>query len=303
MTVRVGVHPSNHTLFITSHLPALRAALGDVEWVRYPGGASTVHRIGAGDIDVGGTGSTPPITGQAAGVDLVYLATSAPRPAHGKLVVPRGSSVRTVDDLRGRQVAFGIGSWQTQLLAVLLDRAGLAYDDIEPVPAGPDTYGRFTAGRIDAWVAPNPPLDRLVRDLGARVVAETTDYISNPSVFFADRAFATEHRAEVAHVLAGLHAADLWIATHPDEAAAVYSEHAPAGATFEEWAGALLARPWGLRTPDAEFLAEQQRAADVFHRFGIIAEPVTVADATLADPVPVPDAEPSGGADEPARSF
>lgn len=280
------MHPSNHTLFIASHLPALRASLGDVEWVRYRGGASAVHRLGAGDIEIGGTGGVPPVTGQAAGIDLVYLAASAPRPVRGGLVVPRGSDVRDVAGLRGGRVAFTIGSWQTRLLADLLDGAGLRYEDIEPVPAGPDTYGRFLAGRLDAWVAPDPPLDRLVRKLGARVLAGTGSDVANPSVFFADRSYADTHRAEVADVLAGLHHAELWFAAHPDEAAAVYAEHAPDDTTAGDTAPS--AGPWGLRTPDPDFLSEQQRTADTLHRTLIIAAPVRVADATLSDPVPVP---------------
>jgi len=282
------VHPSNHTLFITSHLPALRASLGDVEWVRYRGGASAVHRLGAGEIEIGGTGGVPPVTGQAAGIDLVYLAASAPRPARGGLAVPRGSDVRDVAGLRGARVAFTIGSWQTRLLADLLDGAGLRYEDIEPVPAGPDTYGRFLAGRVDAWLAPDPPLDRLVRKLGARTLAGTDTGAADPSVFFADRGYADTHRAEVADVLAGLHRAELWIAGHREEAAAVYAEHAP-----DDAAGGPgpVDGPWGLRAPDAEFLAGQQRTADALYRALIVAEPVRVADATLSDPVPVPGAD------------
>lgn len=282
------MHPSNHTLFITSHLPALRASLGDVEWVRYRGGGSAVHRLGAGDIEIGGTGGVPPVTGQAAGIDLVYLAASAPRPVRGGLVVPHGSDVRDAAGLRGCRVAFTIGSWQTRLLADLLAGAGLRYEDIEPVPAGPDTYGRFLAGRLDAWVAPEPPLDLLVRRHGARLLSGSDEPAADRSVFFADRTYADAHRAEVADVLAGLHRASRWIAGHPDEAAAVYAEHAPDDLPAGE--DVLVADTDGLRAPDPEFLAGQQRTADALHGARVIAEPVRVADATLTDPVPVPGA-------------
>lgn len=281
------MHPSNHTLFITSHLPALRTSLGDVEWVRYRGGASAVHRLGAGEIEIGGTGGVPPVTGQAAGVDLVYLAASAPRPVRGGVVVPRGSDIRDAGGLRGCRVAFTIGSWQTRLLADLLAGAGLRYEDIEPVPAGADTYGRFLAGRLDAWVATGSSLDRLGK-YGARVLAGTDEPVAEPSVFFADRTYADGHRAEVADVLAGLHRASRWIAGHPDEAAAVYAEHAPDDFPAGEYAPA--AGSDGLRAPDPEFLAGQQRTADALHGARVIAEPVRVADAILADPVPIPGA-------------
>jgi sulfonate transport system substrate-binding protein len=294
MTVRIGVHPSNHTLFVLSHVPALHADL-DVEWVRYGGGATTARRIGDGQIDVGGTGSTPPIIGQAAGLPLVYLAVSGPRPPHGELVVPEGSPVHRPADLKGRRVALGIGSWQTQFLAVLLKGAGLLYQDIEPVHTDAGTYEEFAAGELDAWIVGNPPLDRVLDRLKARVLVETTDYVSNRSVFFAARRFAEERREEAAAVVAALQRADAWIAEHLGEAGAIYAEHSagyPARsvsyAGTEEWVAALGRRPWGLERVSAEFLSEQQLGADVFYEFAITDRPVIIADAVLPDPIPVP---------------
>lgn len=294
MTVRIGVHPGNHPLFVLSQVPVLHADL-DVEWVRYRGGSTTARRIGDGQIDVGGADSTPPITGQAARVPLVYLAVSGPRPADGKLVVPERSPIHKPADLEKRRVALDTGSWQIQFLAVLLHGAGLLYQDIEPVQANAGTYLEFAAGELDAWIVGNPPLDRVLDHLNARVLVETTDYISNRSVFFAARAFAEERREETTAVVAALQRADMWIAENLEEAGAIYAEHFanhPAHSVghvdVDEWAAALSRRPWGLERVSAEFLSEQQLGADVLYQFAIIDRPIIVADAVLPDPVPVP---------------
>src|SRR5690242_15598360 len=114
--ITIGVHPNNPALFFLSHLD-----LVDARWHRYTGGTTTGELLADGTIDVGGTGATPPIADQAAGLPVVYLAHSDPRPAHGTLLVTPDSEIQDVADLKGRRVALGIGSWQTLLLATALD--------------------------------------------------------------------------------------------------------------------------------------------------------------------------------------
>src|SRR5690349_13354326 len=109
--IRVGVHPSNPSLFALRRKGILEQRLAPleatVEWVDYPSGLTTLELIADGAIDVSGTGATPPITSQADGVDVVYIAASDPRPAHGKLVVRKDDqAVQSVADLKGRRVAF-----------------------------------------------------------------------------------------------------------------------------------------------------------------------------------------------------
>ncbi|ATL32083.1 ABC transporter substrate-binding protein [Streptomyces formicae] len=282
MTITIGVHNSNPTLYYLSRLDYAQeelAAVGEtVAFHTYVNGVRTGQLLTEGVIDFGGTGSTPPVTAQAAGHDIVYTAVSAPRPDHGALLVTEDSPVRTVADLKGGTVHLAIGSWQTHLIAKALDDAGLSYaTDITPVRGGEDSESLLRAGGITAWVAQGAQLVAALRAGGVRVVIRTGDVITDRSVFFTRRELAEERPEIVAALTRALQRADDWAATHPREAAEIAAAHQ--GGTVDDWESALRALPWRIEEVGDAFVAEQQRAADIFVRTGFIDRPVTVAHA------------------------
>src|SRR4051794_8940459 len=100
MALRVGVHPNNLHLLLAQHWPGAFSAL-DAAFVPYPEGRDTGRLLAAGQFDLGGTGSTPPIIAQVSGLDVIYVAASAPRPANGAILVRNDASIKTVPDLAG----------------------------------------------------------------------------------------------------------------------------------------------------------------------------------------------------------
>ncbi|MFD3534011.1 ABC transporter substrate-binding protein [Streptomyces sp. NPDC058664] len=282
MTVVIGVHRSNPSLYHLSRLGYAEeelAALGEtVTWHPYTDGVRTGAFLADGTIDFGGTGSTPPVTAQAAGHDIVYTAVSAPRPGHGALLVREDGPVRTVAGLKGGTVHLAVGSWQTHLVAKALDDAGLSYaTDITPVRADSGSEERLRAGAITAWVAQGAELAAARRTGGLRVLVPTGEVITDRSVFFARRDLA-ERRPDVVEALTrALRRADEWAAAHPREAAGIAA--ADQGGTVDDWETALRALPWTIEAVTEEFVAEQQRAADILHRAGFVDRAITVADA------------------------
>ncbi|MFD8611646.1 ABC transporter substrate-binding protein [Streptomyces sp. NPDC059631] len=282
MTVTIGVHNSNPTLYHLSRLDYAQeelAPLGETAaFHRYTDGVRTGPLLTDGVIDFGGTGSTPPITAQAAGHDIVYTAVSAPRPGHGALLVPADGPLRTAADLKGATVHLAIGSWQTHLVAKLLDGAGLSYTtDITAVRSDEDSERRLRAREIDAWVAQGPQLVAALRTGAVRVLVPTIDVITDRSVFFARRDLAEQRPEIVAALVRALHRADDWAQAHPREAAETAA--GDQGGAVDDWETALKALPWRIEGVTDAFLAEQQEAADIFARTGFIERPVTVADA------------------------
>ncbi|MFF8690757.1 ABC transporter substrate-binding protein [Streptomyces sp. NPDC015144] len=285
MTITIGVHSSNPSLYHLHHLTRLGLAqeelapLGErVVFHPYTDGVRTGELLARGVIDFGGTGSTPPITAQAAGHDIVYAAVSAPRPEHGALLVPEDSPVRTVADLRGTTVHLAVGSWQTHLVAKALDDAGLSYaTDITPVRGGAHSEELLRTGAVAAWVAQGAQLAAARRTGGLRTLIRTGDVITDRSVFFTRRDLA-ESRPEVVEALVrALRKADEWAAAHPRQAAGIAA--ADLGGSADDWESALRALPWRIEPVTDAFLAEQQEAADIFHRTGVVDSAVTVAHA------------------------
>ncbi|MGW5928938.1 ABC transporter substrate-binding protein [Streptomyces anulatus] len=290
MTITIGVHASNPSLYHLYHLTRHGFAQQELEplgesvaFHPYSNGVRTGELLSRGVIDFGGTGSTPPVTAQAAGHDLVYTAVSAPRPEHGALLVPEDSPLRTAADLKGKTVHLAIGSWQTHLIAKALDDAGLSYaDDITAERTTENSEQLLRTGAVAAWVAQGPQLAAARRTGGLRPLIRTGDVITDRSVFFTRRALA-EQRPEIIDALTrALRRADDWAAAHPRDAARIAS--ADLGGTVEDWESALSALPWRIEEVGDAFLAEQQEAADIFHRTGFIERPVTVAHAVAHAP-------------------
>lgn len=290
MTITIGVHASNPSLYHLYHLTRHGFAQQELEplgesvaFHPYSNGVRTGELLSRGVIDFGGTGSTPPVTAQAAGHDLVYTAVSAPRPEHGALLVPEDSPLRTAADLKGRTVHLAIGSWQTHLIAKALDDAGLSYaDDITAERSTENSEQLLRTGAVAAWVAQGPQLAAARRTGGLRTLIRTGDVITDRSVFFTRRALAEERPEIIDALTRALRRADDWAAAHPRDAARIAS--ADLGGTVEDWESALSALPWRIEEVSDAFLAEQQEAADIFHRTGFIERPVTVAHAVAHAP-------------------
>src|ERR1700710_3048558 len=78
-------------------------ALGvdNVQWVEFQFGPPMLEALGAGAIDIGSVGDTPPIFAQAAGSPLVYVA-STPSAEHAVLV-QHDSPIKSLAELKGKR--------------------------------------------------------------------------------------------------------------------------------------------------------------------------------------------------------
>lgn len=290
MSVRVGYFPHNNSLWVLRHRGILERAIPDVEWVDLRSlpagdkpdptkGLPSVHgdHLFDGGYDFIGTGSTPPVTAQGKGHDVVYVAVSGSRHENGRLVVREDSPITSLEDLKGKKVALGHGSWQTTLLLFALDKAGLTWKDIVPVDAGVDAGELFLNGEVDAWVGSYPSLSKVEAQAPVRELIATDGLFSHRSLWFTRRDFAEKHPEQLAAIVAALQESDAWITENYREAAKLFA--ADDGGDLDHWENALRKRPFGLNPVTEEFVAEQQRAADLFHASGLIDRKITVADA------------------------
>ncbi|GAA0847540.1 ABC transporter substrate-binding protein [Streptosporangium amethystogenes subsp. fukuiense] len=289
MTTRVGYFPQNNSLWVLRH-----RGLPDVEWVNLrslPTGERvdptralpSVHsdHLFDGGYDFIGTGATPPVTAQAKGHDVVYVAISEPRIENGRLVVLDDSPIRSLTDLKGKRIALGHGSWQTTLLLLALERVGLGWSDIVPVDAYGDAAELFLSGEVDAWVGSYPYLTGVEQRASVRELVATDGLFSHRSLWFTRRDFALEQPEELARIVSALQESDEWTRQNPRAAAELFAKDD--GGDLDAWEHALRTRPWGLHPISEEFVAEQQHVADLFHANGLIEKRITVTDAVLPE--------------------
>nr|WP_310632188.1 sulfonate ABC transporter substrate-binding protein [Paraburkholderia sp.] len=259
-----------------------------VRWTEFAAGPPLLEAMNAGAIDIGYTGSPPPIFAQAAGSRLVYLAAEPAGPQNEALIVRAGSPLKRVADLKGRTVALARGSSSHYLLVAALAQAGLRYEDVKVVFLSPaDARAAFDSGHVDAWAIWDPYLAVVQQAEPTRTLADYGSGIAQPYSFFLGAPdFVKAHRDVVATVLQAVKEGDAWVLAHRDETTQLIARETgvppPVVAYF------LARSRFGVLPLDNAILASQQRVADVFFAQKLIPHAVNVAQAAV--PVAVPGA-------------
>lgn len=153
MSFKIGFHPNNLHLESAARWPGAFARLKP-EFIPYAEGCETAQKLAAGEIDIGGTGSTPPIIAAENGLPVIYAAASAPRPANGAILVRKDSGIADIAGLRGRDLALVDGSFHTHFLAKSLEEAGLRLNDVKCHDLlALQARDLLRSGEVSAWIA------------------------------------------------------------------------------------------------------------------------------------------------------
>ena len=128
-----------------------------VEFADFSGGSAVIEALRSGAADIGSIGEAPvPIAVDSGVTDLVTIGLQAnPGTSGGYYLVARpGSGVTTIEDLRGKRVAYPPGSGRHMVTAALLKQHGLDLKtDVQPVElAGAEVVPTFAAGAVDAAI-------------------------------------------------------------------------------------------------------------------------------------------------------
>jgi sulfonate transport system substrate-binding protein len=281
-TLRIGNQKGNLSLLkgrgtLEKRLAPLGVA---VKWTEFTAGPVQLEALNVGSIDFGDVGEAPPIFAQAAGAPLAYVAATLPRPQSEAVIVPKGSAIQSVKDLKGRKVALNKGSNVHYFLVKLLEKHGLAYVDVSVVFLPPaDARAAFEKGSIDAWVIWDPFLAAAQKTLDARLVADATGVVGNRGFYFSSLDYAGKNADVIRILIEELDKVDQWA-------------QANKGAFAAE-----LAALWGLPQPVVELsvsrtpfgtgpitkaiLGEQQQIADTFLALGLIPKKINLLEAAV----------------------
>ena len=251
-----------------------------VKWTEFPAGPVLLEGLNVGSIDFGSVGEAPPIFAQAAGANLVYVGNEPPSPASEAIVVPRDSTIRTLAGLKGKKIALNKGSNVHFLLLKALEKAGLAYTDIQTVFLPPaDARAAFERGAIDAWAIWDPFLAAAEKQLGARVLADGTGLVANLQFYMAARPYADKNPDIVRILIEELARVDDWGRQNQKEAAAILAAQTGLDAGVAELAAQRYS--YGVKPITPEVVREQQKIADAFTGLKLIPKAISVKDALL----------------------
>ncbi|MDR7049441.1 sulfonate transport system substrate-binding protein [Duganella sp. 3397] len=251
-----------------------------VKWTEFPAGPQLLEGLNVGSVDFGTVGEAPPIFAQAAGANLVYVGNEPPSPASEAIVVPKSSTVRSVADLKGKKIVLNKGSNVHYLLVKALEKAGVAYQDVQVIYLPPaDARAAFERGSVDAWVIWDPFLAAAEKQIGARLLADGKGLVNNYQFYLAARPYAEKNRDTVRIVLEEIAKVDEWGAAHPKEVAAILSTQT--GLQTDIVALAASRYAYGVKPITAGVLEQQQKVADAFANLKLIPKPIAVKDAQL----------------------
>lgn len=285
-TVRIGYQRSLTLTAILKTNGELEKALVPlgvrVTWHEFANGLPLLESLNVSNLDFSAdVADTVPIFAQAAGAKLVFVAEEAASPTAQAILVAAGSSVQSLEGLKGKRIAVAKGAGSHYLLLAALRKAGLAFKDISPAYLAPaDGRAAFVNGSVDAWVAWDPFLTTTRQQTGARVLADGSQGLASYKRYYLASEAFSDRRGDVLKVIFDkLQETGRWVKGHPADAAALlanlWSIEAPIVAEANSH------RSYVVGAVSREKLSEQQSIADAFFAEKLI--PVSVDAAAVRD--------------------
>jgi sulfonate transport system substrate-binding protein len=249
----------------------------DIQWVDFQFGPPLLEAINVGSVDFGYVGDAPPIFAQAANAGIRYAAAVKQGGGTQAIIVRNGSPIHSLTDLKGKRIAFGKGSSGHNLLVAALEKAGIAWSDIVPIPLAPaDATAAFAQGAVDAWSIWDPYLAMAELKGDARVLVFARE-IHEPNAFVIVRAdFVEKYPSLVSRLNTVFAAEGVWANAHHEEVA--QAQATATGVDIEAIRRFVARSNYSVVPVDDDVIKVQQSVADRFARLGLIPKPVRVAD-------------------------
>ncbi|WP_336114665.1 aliphatic sulfonate ABC transporter substrate-binding protein [Streptomyces sp. PTD9-10] len=255
-----------------------------VKFARFTYGPPLVQAAASGDIDLGSVGDVPPITGAAKEYGFKVVAVNrslTPTQSSENIIVPKGSKLKTLGDLKGKKLAVPQGSSAHGLALNALKSVGLTPKDVKLVfldPAAGATA--FNTGKVDAWSIWNPQSAIAVKN-GARILAKGLPPIDQTSSYYVASEKSLNDktkRAALTDVLKRLAHEFAWAIKHEDKYAEAISKEE--GIPLADAKTSLKAFETRV-TPVEKFdIAAEQKLADAFLEAGQITKKIDVSSIT-----------------------
>lgn len=249
-----------------------------ITWAKFDYGPPLVAAASAGDIDLGMVGSVPPIAGAAKNLGFKVIGLQLPEKpdvALENIIVPKGSTAKTIADLRGKRIAVPQGSSAHGLLLNALEAGGLTPKDVKIVYLDPKAgAAAFDSGKVDAWSIWNPQGQFAIQK-GARVLVKGVPPVDPGSQYYvgSDKSLDdATRRAALTDVLERIGRAYAWGNAHPDEHAKAISQDS--GVPLDQVKETESAWRFSLGYVDPGHVEAAQQLADNFLAAGEIPQPV-----------------------------
>ena len=136
-----------------------------------------LQAMSSGSLDIGGVGDAPPVFAAAGGAKIAIVGALANNPNSAALLVPKGSSITSISQLKGKKIAVAQGSSADYHLLTVLDEGGLSVHDVTLEYLQPaEALAALSSGSVDAWDIWSPFIEQAVAQDGARILVNGHGY-------------------------------------------------------------------------------------------------------------------------------
>ena len=245
-------------------------------WSDFTSGPPMLEAMAAGSVDVGGVGDAPPVFAAAGGEAVTIVGARKDLTGDGDaLLIPKGSSVTSIGQLRGKKIAVGNGSSANYHLLSVLTSAGLTPKDVTLVNLQPaNALAAFTSGSVDAWDIWAPYVQQ-AEAAGAKILAGGPSYGSPYSYQVASKAAVSSKAAALRAYLTTLNKAYTWAAANPDKWAVVWGKAAGLSTSIMQQAAA--ANRFQPVPIGSAIVASEQQLVNQFYAAGLIPTKVDIS--------------------------
>ncbi len=227
VTLNVGDQKGTGAEAVLSAAGLLNTLPFKVNWSDFTSGPPMLQAMASGSVDIGGVGDAPPVFAASGGEAIEIVGARKTNGDQDALVVPKGSPITSISQLKGKKIAYASGSSANYNLLTVLNKASLTTKDVSLVNLQPATaLAAFTSGSVEAWDVWPPYVQQVVAQNGARVIATGSSYGNPYSFEVASKAAVADPKkaAAIKAYLTILNKGYIWTATHPEQWAAAWAK-------------------------------------------------------------------------------
>lgn len=197
----------------------------NVEWVQSAGSNKANELLRSGSADVASTAGSAALLARANGSPIQVIDIYS-QPEWSAIVVGPDSDIQGVEDLAGKRVAATVGTDPYFFLLQALEEGGLTLDDIELQNLQhADGRAALDGGSVDAWAGLDPIMAAAEVESGDELVYRNVDF-NTYGFLNATEEFLTDHPDVAQAVVDAYEEARAWALEHPAETAELLAEAA-----------------------------------------------------------------------------
>jgi len=250
-----------------------------IEWKEFAAAAPLLEAIGAGALDSGLVGDAPFTFAAAANVPVKAIGAIRQTGDGLAVLVPKDSTIKSFDDLKGKKIATGRGSIGHQLILAALEKKGWTASDVQIVFLAPsDAKVAYTRGSVDAWSTWEPYVSQEEVLFQSRVVINAEGLTSGLSFVVATPNAIRDKHSELEDYLRRLTAARAWALKNADAYAQTWGKLMNVAPSVPlNWLNRAQVR---IAPVDDSVVADEQKTIDLYLRSGLIKQKLD-ADALV----------------------